>query len=51
MVSIQKEDILERQRWAADFHYSQQTDLAASLSGLLSITRIKRYIPDQSIVH
>jgi hypothetical protein len=51
MVSIQKEDTLERQRWAADFHYSQQTDLAASLSGLLSITRIKRYIPDQSIEH
>lgn len=51
MVSIQKEDILERQSWAADFHCSQQTDLAASLSELLSITRIKRYIPDQSIEH
>jgi hypothetical protein len=51
MVSIQREGILVRQRWAADFHYSKQSDLGASLSGLLSITRIKRYIPDQSIEH
>jgi hypothetical protein len=44
---------------AARLHYSQQSDLAASLSGLpadkiaalLSITRIKRYILDQSIEH
>ena len=53
MVSIRKEDILERQHWAAGLHYSQQSDLAASLCpGLvLSITRIKRYISDQSIEH